>query len=217
MTQPPSPIGQAPRHPQTSMTTTNYTNSDRWWYAPAKRGWIAAATTADASFFPKCRLVLPRVQHLWHEFSVLDAKTVSKNLKKHSMCRALRATMLPRFAADGKHRRTQCCHHNASSFCRRFGERNCSVSGIACTPFFTSNNFTMIWDAILLRTSQLPLRQWRYFLNWILHTQYRFSTDLRLVTPICSPALTITPLVSLRPSLFIWWRSNEVRVEKRTF
>ena len=31
---------------------------------------------------------------------------------------ASRATMLPRFATDGQHRRTQCCRHNVSSFCR---------------------------------------------------------------------------------------------------
>ena len=31
---------------------------------------------------------------------------------------ARRATMLPRFARDGQHRRTQCCRHNVSSFCQ---------------------------------------------------------------------------------------------------
>ena len=62
----------------------------------------------DMIMFPKCWLVLPRAQHL------SDTKNVSENL----LVSALRATMLPRLATDGEHRRTQCCRHNVSSFCR---------------------------------------------------------------------------------------------------
>ena len=66
---------------------------------------------ADVIMSLKCWLVLSRAQHLW--------RTQKKPFWKSSetfLVFARRATMLPCFATDGQHRRTQCCRHNVS-FC----------------------------------------------------------------------------------------------------
>ena len=73
---------------------------------------------ADVIIFHKCRLVLPCEQHLCPT-QILCPGHINWNLQKHSLGRsARRATKLPRFATDGQHRRTQCCRHDESSFCR---------------------------------------------------------------------------------------------------
>ena len=57
---------------------------------------------------------------------VADTNFVSSTQKcfwKYSetfLVSARRAKMLPRFATDGQHRRTQCCRHNVSLFCQGF-------------------------------------------------------------------------------------------------
>ena len=73
---------------------------------------------ADVITFPKCWLVLPRAQHLWRTHNMF--LKISRNF---CCVRARRATTLPRFTTDGQHRRTQCCHHNVSSFCQGFLKR----------------------------------------------------------------------------------------------
>ena len=48
---------------------------------------------------------------------VADSEKCSENLQKHLLC-PCGATMLPRFAVDRQHRRTQCFRHTVSPFCR---------------------------------------------------------------------------------------------------
>ena len=54
-----------------------------------------------------------------------------------------RATMLPCFATDGQHRRTQCCRHNVPSFC--FCSLFCDHIKSHLHPvFFSSQNHSVV-------------------------------------------------------------------------
>ena len=53
---------------------------------------------------------------------------------------ARRATLLPRFATDGQHRRTQCCRHNVSSFCRGLRRCNCAPNWCKSTRMHWSGD-----------------------------------------------------------------------------
>ena len=78
---------------------------------PAKRGNIVAATLLRWSCFPK----LTRLAT--HATFVADTKKCFWKSSEKFLVSARRA-MFSRFATDGQHRRTQCCRHNVSSFCR---------------------------------------------------------------------------------------------------
>ena len=87
--------------------------SPRYSQGPAKRGCIVAATLVT-----------------WLCFSNVDSFCHARNIRgghkrkcfwqssETFFVSARRATMLPRFATDGQHRRTQCCRHSVSSFFR---------------------------------------------------------------------------------------------------
>ena len=79
---------------------------------PAKRGHIAAATLLTWSCFPN-------VGSFCHARNICVRHTCFWKSSEIFVVSARRATMLPRFAPDGQHRRAQCCRHNVSSFCRR--------------------------------------------------------------------------------------------------
>ena len=52
---------------------------------------------------------------------VADTKNVSENLQKPFLCPvSVQQCCRVNFATDGQHRRTQCSHHNVSSFCQGF-------------------------------------------------------------------------------------------------
>ena len=64
---------------------------------------------------------------------------------------ARRATMLPRLATDGQHRRTQCCRHNLSSFCQ----------GLRLFWLFPSGKRQSLHDSIcVLQASNFLLGCW---------------------------------------------------------
>ena len=86
-------------------------------WGPGKTRTHCGGNIADVIMFPKCWLVLPRAQHLCRTQILCPTQCFWKSSETFAVS-ALRATMLPRFATGGQHRRIQCCRHNVSSFCR---------------------------------------------------------------------------------------------------
>ena len=66
-----------------------------------------------------------------HKFCVLDTTTECFWKSSETFLVSVgRATMLPRFSMDGEHHRTQCWHHNVSSFCRGLMYSGCDEKDI---------------------------------------------------------------------------------------
>ena len=91
-------------------------------WGPGKTRTHCGGNIADVIMFPKCWLVLPRAQHLCRTQILCPTQCFWKSSETFAVS-ALRATMLPRFATGGQHRRIQCCRHNVSSFCRSLKAR----------------------------------------------------------------------------------------------
>ena len=85
---------------------------------PAKRGHIVPATLPTWSCFPNVSSFChARTICVRHKFCAGHKKCFWKSSETF-LVSARRATMSPRFATSGQHRRTQCCRHNVSLFCR---------------------------------------------------------------------------------------------------
>ena len=79
------------------------------------------------------------------KFCVQDAKNVSETSETH--CVRAAHNNVATFATDGEHRRTQCCRHNVSSFCRGLtGLRSYSAQQNICR-----NNLTVARLTSLIR------------------------------------------------------------------
>ena len=88
-------------------------------YGAGKTKTHCGGNIADVILFPKCVLVLPSAQHLCPTQILCPGhkKCFWKSSETFLVSRR-HAAMLPCFATDRQHRRTQCCRHNVSSFCQ---------------------------------------------------------------------------------------------------
>ena len=98
---------------------------------PGKTRTHCGGHIADVIMFPKCVLILPRAQYLCPGHKRCFWKS---SFLVSTLC----ATMLPCFATDGQHRRTQCCRHNVSSFCQGLRELLLDQQVCRCSMLSTS-------------------------------------------------------------------------------
>ena len=114
---------------------------------------------AGMIMFPKCWFVLPRARHLWRTRILCPGqKKCFWKSPETFLVSARHAKILPRFATDGQHRRTQCCRYNVSSFPRIVGS---SKTGPTQAP--TVSSFCSAWTAVtvlcLVLSACLKLRK----------------------------------------------------------
>ena len=144
---------------------------------------------ADMIMFPKCVLVSPRTQHLC--LTQILCPGHQKCFWKSSetfLVSAWHATMLPCFATDGQHRRTQCCHHSVLVLP---GPYRCALDFQQVRWSFCESGHTLLYSTLLHST---PLC---YSTTLLLYSTLLYSTPLHSTLLLYySTLLYSTPLHS---------------------